>query len=536
VRAHPINVPPRIDAIIDYDEAAGFLENPPSLEPRPNFTNIRALQKHIVQALAQLSCPQSAIHGWSGLAMDPATYLLLEGEAFTIPLDPGPKAIFLGGVAVAQTVMKTTQATFDRAKNYFLSYKNITRACFRMLDANVSAQFKVSKNLALTGWNSTMSIIDILSQLQVSYGKPNMMMLYTNDTLFRSPVPAGDSPEMLFYRIEQCQEIQHIGNLSYSNEQIIANTVRILLQANIFPLKEFDAWEAVTPKTYLALKTFIHGAYDHRLMVMALCSTSGQNRYANQTIYKVIEAGLDDDTDDNTVTTVMQTTALTTTAGNATPSGITAISAEVAAAINQLSANQLAIMSQMVAINAQMATLSVVPHQVQRTRAFALREQFHVPPIQQVAVPMQQPFLAIRAYLSGRGGQQAGRGCGRGGRRDGRSHTPFADAMRRAGTAQPIAAMVPYGGGITQPPTRVQQQQRSHPDFSNIYKVHNNWNVCFRCGFDIEDGHTSITCPFKRWNHQDLFTRKNSQQFIAAGYDPCTKGMHKTVLPSGRNT
>jgi hypothetical protein len=117
---NPINVPPRTDAVIDYDEAAGFLKNPPSLEPRPNFTNICALQKHIVQALAQLLCPQSTIHGWSGLAMDPATYLLLEGAAFTIPLDPGPTEIFPDGLAVARTVMKTTQATFDRAKKLLL--------------------------------------------------------------------------------------------------------------------------------------------------------------------------------------------------------------------------------------------------------------------------------------------------------------------------------------------------------------------------------------------------------------------------------
>ncbi len=157
----------------------------------------------------------------------------------------------------------------------------------------------------------------------------------------------------------------------------------------------------MTPKTYPALKTFIHGAYGRRLTSMALRSTSGQNGYANQTIYNVMEAGLDDNTDDNTVMTVTQTTALTTTAGNATPLGITAISAEVAAAINQLSANQLGIISQMAATNAQMAALSVVPHQAQHTRAFAPRKQFHVPPIQQVAVPMQQPFSAVRAYPSG---------------------------------------------------------------------------------------------------------------------------------------
>jgi hypothetical protein len=188
-----------MDAVIDYDEAAGFLKNPLSLEPHPNFTNICALQKHIVQALAQLSCPQSATHGWLGLTMDPATYLLLEGVAFIIPPDPGPTAIFPNGAAVAQTVIKTNQAIFDRDKNYYLSYKNIMRACFCMLDANVSEQFKVLNNPTLMGWNLTMSIIDILSQLQVLYGKPNMMMLYTNDTLFRSPMTASNSPKMLFY-------------------------------------------------------------------------------------------------------------------------------------------------------------------------------------------------------------------------------------------------------------------------------------------------------------------------------------------------
>jgi hypothetical protein len=178
----PLYVLSNMDAVIDYDKAADFLKNPPSLEPCLNFTNIHALQKYIVQVLAQLSCPQSAIHGWLGLTMDPATYLLLEGTAFTIPPNPGPTAIFPGRAGVAQTAMKMIQATFDHNKNYYLSYKNITRACFCMLNFNVWDQFKVSNNPTLTGWNSTMSIIDILNQLQVSYGKPNMMTLYTNNT------------------------------------------------------------------------------------------------------------------------------------------------------------------------------------------------------------------------------------------------------------------------------------------------------------------------------------------------------------------
>ncbi len=129
-----------------------------------------------------------------------------------------------------------------------------------------------------------------------------------------------------------------------------------------------------------------------------------------------------------------------------------------------------------------------------------------------------------------------GHGRGPGGGRGGCSYTPFADTMLGRGAAPAVTNLVPYGGGVIQlPATPSVQQQHRNPDLSNIYKVHNNWNVCFQCGFDIKEGHTSVTCPFKRWNHQDSFTCKNAQQFIMAGYNPCTKGMHKMVLPSNRN-
>jgi hypothetical protein len=66
-----------------------------------------------------------------------------------------------------------------------------------MLNANILAQYKVSNNAALMGWNPMMSIIDILSQPQDSYGMPNMMMLFTNDTLFCSTMTTGNFPALL---------------------------------------------------------------------------------------------------------------------------------------------------------------------------------------------------------------------------------------------------------------------------------------------------------------------------------------------------
>ena len=242
-----ILVSSKMDAIIDFDEVADFLKNPPSLEPRPDFTKIQALRKHIIMALAQLQCPQEAIHGWSGLAVDPVAYQLLTGKTFIIPPDPGPTAVYPAWAAPNNA--RTIDAKFLRAKNYYLSYQNIHRACFRMLDATVSAQFKVSNNPNLTGWNATMSVLDILDQLQNSYGKPDMMTIFNNETLYRSPMAPSDSPEVLFYRIEQCQEVQIIGKVPFTTEQIIANAVRILIGSNLLPNKEFDAWEALPIKT-----------------------------------------------------------------------------------------------------------------------------------------------------------------------------------------------------------------------------------------------------------------------------------------------
>ena len=211
-------------------------------------------------------------------------------------------------------------ATFTRDKNYYLLFLNINRACFKMLDETVSNQFKVSNTPNLTGWDSTMTIRIILKQLEALYGKPDTMTLFWNNTLFQSPFPATEAPEMFFYRIKQCQEIQTLAQDPYSNMQIINNLLHLLMQSNIFPLKEFDTWERITPKKYPDLKTFIHKAYTHRLTVMQLRNTAGLQRYApnnNQNMYNVLGDGYYTDSGTKgTVATptapITQTTAMTT--------------------------------------------------------------------------------------------------------------------------------------------------------------------------------------------------------------------------------
>ncbi len=87
----------------------------------------------------------------------------------------------------------------------------------------------------------------------------------------------------------------------------------------MFPLKEFDTWEPTANKTCPALKIFFHEAYRKGLTALELHSTSGQNGYASQTMYNVLEGN--DDTNNDTVTTITQTVGGTAASTTATAGG-----------------------------------------------------------------------------------------------------------------------------------------------------------------------------------------------------------------------
>ena len=150
-----------MDTIISYDEVAALVANPPTIAPRPNFTNLRNLRRHIQRALMHVSCPQSIILGWAGLIMSRTMYGLLTTSPFRIPTDPGPPRIaivdaqgdpvldgqgmptYQAQPAIGRAEQATIDACFKRAKNYWESYQNIQCAVFNCLYDGVNDAFKV---------------------------------------------------------------------------------------------------------------------------------------------------------------------------------------------------------------------------------------------------------------------------------------------------------------------------------------------------------------------------------------------------------
>ncbi len=320
-----------------------------------------------------------------------------------------------------------------------------------------------------------------------------------------------------------------LGGATHSVQQIVGNTMFLFLQSGIFPNREFKVWDA-TPaanKTWPTLKTFVQQAYQRKLVAASFRNTSGQMGYApNQNAFHAFTN--DDESSVDTVGTnngIIPGTPVTTGSTLGSTYQASTVPTELAAAIQTIAANQQALNEHVAPLLQQMAAMAVQPG----------------PPHTNVnpmfsRVPNVPTYVGYQGggntgnyqggFQQGRpsGGYQQGRSGGRGRgrsyggartRRQGRGRTAFAD-------------YVPQGrgyGGYTG------QVQANRP---NPVKVHNNWNVCYSCGFDVEDGHTSQTCHFdwRKPSHDVTFTRANAQQKLAQRCDACTKGMHKTMLPT----
>ena len=142
-----------MDEIIKLDEVkTSIRDRCPSVQPRPGFANLRDLGRHLVKKLKTFPCPQSAVLGWAGIIMARVMYALVEPTAFQIPADPGPTAAYPHHRTLSRAEQTQIDRTFQRQKNYYLSYSNVYRAVFDLLDDVIDDSFKVSNNANHTGY------------------------------------------------------------------------------------------------------------------------------------------------------------------------------------------------------------------------------------------------------------------------------------------------------------------------------------------------------------------------------------------------
>ncbi len=204
-----------------------------------------------------------------------------------------------------------------------------------------------------------------------------------------------------------------------------------------------------------------------------------------------------------TGTTAESSLGQSTSAGSVHPGLLAAINRSIMPAFNQVMQNQSVLQSQIPAMSLAR------PPPVQAPPAFI------VPPVQQLAFLMQQPFqlpMQQQQYQQAAGygqgqqgmfqgghGGQGGRGHSRGGSHG--THQRHHDFVSMICNQ---ADMGPYQGqqGMFAPcnlfggmgPFVPQAPAKNNNNV--LSKRFANLNTCFSCGFDVAEGHTSATCPF----------------------------------------
>jgi hypothetical protein len=280
-----------------------------------------------------------------------------------------------------------------------------------------------------------MSIQLILAQLEGSYGKPGNQLILNNNKVFQADFLPNDAPKLLFHHIEQCQEVTFVAHNPYTPTQLIANSMHLFLQSGIFPMKEFEDWEATPNKAWPALKPFIHGA------VIGLQSTLAQQGYTPaHNIYNILGTGGNDTDDKSTVVTIIQTAAAATMGSmlaNTYPTLAPAPTAtQITLVINSLTANQQVLYQHITPLLQQVAAMSFNMQPPIPRHMFTVPHStpFNVPPIQQLSIPA--PPLSMQGVSTTDaevGRSTGGRGRGRGFNWHSQECTPFADHMAACG-------------------------------------------------------------------------------------------------------
>jgi hypothetical protein len=247
--------------------------------------------------------------------------------------------------------------------------------------------------------------------------------------------------------------------------------------------------------------------------------TTGQGGYSscNRFTGFANNAGEDDVSDNDTAKTIAMTiNSHMANLSAQTAASLKANAMQINASLQQLATNKMQLHQQQQSLMQQMAMLT--------TNAATTRNNTYVAPPTQIYAPSPLHGFQQQSYYPNCGDGRGG-GCSRGGR------ARCTRGGRGCGTPMPppvlyVGANIPYIPAGANPPP-----QQRNPNFSNIVKAYANQNVCYLCGFDVEDWHTSATCNQKKPGHQDGFTCSNYMEYERANHPFSQKAMHKTVYP-----
>ena len=500
---------------VSFEDATRVIGILPSLAPRPNSTNLRCLTVDLEDKLTTIPSEQSADWGYSGMiTIDEIYGLKTGGTHWTNWADPGPHRA-TGGTSAQQ---RDAGARYDADKKVFDSEANVRRAINAALNIAVPREYRGSAaTVGARVYKPNECPKAILARLRDIYGRTTPAEKKANETLWSQNWNPADPIEALFMRLEECFVFALASKPPYTEEQMVDKAITAIQSTGLYEtaILEWQGFDDAN-KTWPELKSHFGEAYEIRIASGA--GTARGHGYANNTM----------DDDDDSIASITQSIHTIQLANNASNQVMNDNISQITSQTESLR-QAIADTQQQLAMLANAAPTITYqqpvppPHYMPPAAAYNAYAPTPPPPYQppQQYQPRGNTRRAPNSRRNGRNNRNS-----RSNQQPGQTTAPapFAPTQGQATTG----GLQPFRGGNTN------TNNSNRPAYSNKVKYYNNWNMCYSCGFDVPNWHTSATCdnPDKRAGHDAQCTRQNCEAYIAGGYPICKVAKHKNQLPT----
>ncbi len=274
--------------LVTYEDTKATIGTLPSLEPRPNSTNLRALTIDLTDKLTTIRSQQSADFGYAGLVDEADVYALKCTTPWNDWPDPGPHQLS----AATATERDNNKVIYEANKQVFDSQLNVRRAINEALNQAVPRKYRRTTTgdaIGVKVYKPTDCPRTILADLRRRYGKATPAKKAANQAQFDQGWNPADPIEVLFDRLEECFLFAKVAKPEYTKEQMIDKAIIAIQKTGLYEpaVLEWNGFADIN-QTWPELKTHFEEAYEIRLASTG--GTARSNGYVNNA-----EAVEDDD-------------------------------------------------------------------------------------------------------------------------------------------------------------------------------------------------------------------------------------------------
>ena len=502
-----------VEAIIKIIEAEGI----EAIPGRPTCHTLIKLLNQLGNGARNIPCEYSQ-YGMLWLVQPQNIYRILTGENIVAPIDPG---LFPAYQERASTTANTIiQIRWQKNKELYEMRCNTDKALIQIAKSKIDPSYREQLTDLFVGVPDR-TFEAFYARVFAKWGRPTPMDITANNERMAAPWDPTTDMAVLIKQIKDGSVFAYMVGHGKQDKDLVTIGEKLILESGHFAT-QYQNWKrrGENDRTWTDFNQYWTTEYDlwHETAKTATQLGYGGNAENSPDPYEMAAA-------EQAYYTSLQQFGATNQHNAQTFNNLSDTNKEL---VNNMAAQIHALTKQMEGLACAMQSKTLPGYQ----------QPYYPQPPQQQGPPHQYPMQQPPHYAPPQyqqpyapqyqGGYQGGRGRGRGrGRGYGRGRGRGYNQGQQNYQVSPNNYQ---GRGQQQaryhaPPNNQQRQgfynKPVNAPYSNTNKTYHNWNYCWSHGFDVEDGHTSQTCPEPVQGHVYYATRDNP-------CDGCVRGRHKT--------